>query len=380
VAVSVVHAARRLVEHRPSHRVVSLYLDLDPERFATPPARASQIRSLVDEASRAVERGTALDHEEKLALREDLDRINSYLLSREPPFQGARALAVFCSQRDELFEVVQLTRPAEGGVVIERTPYVEPLIRAAQDRRWCVALVTRRTARILTGRSDRLEERHRIDDNVHGQHDQGGWSQANYERSYEKEADDHLRRVAEALARRWRTERFDRLALGGPIETVSRLENLLTDELRSRLSDRRVDVEVGTATEDQIRQAIATLVDEDERRRERAALDRLAAGIGTGGRATGGPEGTLEALNERRVETLLLETGFDARGARCPSCGLLSLETHGPCPADGTEMEEVEHLREAAVEAALAQDAAIIVVSRYRDLGPFQGIGALLRF
>jgi hypothetical protein len=292
-----------------------LYLDLDPERFATPPARASQIRSLVDEASRTVERDASLDHEEKAALREDLERIGSYLLSREPPFRGARALAVFCSLRDDLFEVVQLTRPAEGSVVIERTPYVEPLIRAAQDRRWCAALVTRRTARILTGPSDRLEERERIDDDVRGQHDQGGWSQAHYERSYEKEADDHLRRVAELLTRRWRTERYDRLALGGPIEIVCRLENLLHDELRSRLTDRRVDVDVSSATEDQIRKAITTLVDEDERRRERAALDRLAAGIGSGGRATGGPEGTLEALNERRVETLLLETGFDGRGA-----------------------------------------------------------------
>jgi len=32
--------AKRLIEHATGHRVISLYLDLDPERFATPPARA----------------------------------------------------------------------------------------------------------------------------------------------------------------------------------------------------------------------------------------------------------------------------------------------------------------------------------------------------
>jgi peptide chain release factor subunit 1 len=378
--VSIVSAARRLVEQRPAHRVVSVYLDLDPERFATAPARASQIGSLVDEASRAVERDSTLDHEERIALRDDLERIHSYLLSREPPFKGARALAVFCSLRDDLFEVVQLTRPADGIVVIERTPYIEPLIRAAQDRRWCVALVSRRDGRILTGPTDRLEERERITDNVHGQQDQGGWSQANYERSYEKDADDHLRRVAHVLARRWRHERFDRLALGGPVEIVSRFESMLNEELRSRLAERRVDVDVSTATDDQVRDAVASLVDEDERRRERAALDRMAAGIASGGRAVGGPEATVEALNERRVEKLLIETGFDRRAGRCPSCGMLSLHTHGPCPADGTELEEIEHLREAVVEAALVQDAEVVVVSRYPDLGPFQGIGAVLRF
>jgi peptide subunit release factor 1 (eRF1) len=107
---------------------------------------------------------------------------------------------------------------------------------------------------------------------------------------------------------------------------------------------------------------------------------RLAAGIGSGGRGTGGPRDTIEALNERRVATLLLEPAFDGHAMRCPRCGLLSLDGPGGCPADGTEMEEVDHLREAAVEVALAQDADVMNVRYYPDLGPFQGIGALLRF
>ena len=78
---------------------------------------------------------------------------------------------------------------------------------------------------------------------------------------------------------------------------------------------------------------------EDEKQLEREALDRLAAGVGTGGRGVGGPEATLEALNERRVQTLLLEPGFDRRGARCPSDGLLMLESDGRCPADGGPVE-----------------------------------------
>ena len=125
---------------------------------------------------------------------------------------------------------------------------------------------------------------------------------------------------------------------------------------------------------------MAKLVVEDEKRSEREALDRLADGIGSGGRAVGGPEETLAALNERRVQTLLLEPGFDRRGFRCGSCGLLMLEADGRCPADGGELEEVDDLREAAIEAALAQDAEVTIVHHYPDLGPLQGIGALLRY
>lgn len=378
--MSVVDAARRLIEQRPGSPVISLYLDLDPGRFATAPARSSQIRSLIDEGERELEHHGALSHDDRKQLREDLRRLDEYLHSRQPPYQGARGLAVFCSGSDDLFEVVPLARATEGKIVIARKPYVEPLIRSVDEHRWCVALVSRRSARLFVGPADRISELRRVEDDTHGQHDQGGLSQARYERSVEKEADDHLRRVAELIYRRWKYERFERLALGGPIEVVPRLEGMLHDELSSRLISGRVEADVEAANEDQVRELLAPLVEEDERRRERAALDQLAAGVGAGARGAGGPGDVVTALNERRVGRLLLEEGFDGHGSRCPSCGLLSLETSGSCPADGTELEEVEHLREAVVELALEQGAEVMIVKRYPDLGPFQGIGAALRF
>jgi peptide chain release factor subunit 1 len=376
----VAQTAKRLVERRPGHPVISVYLDLDPERFATAAARGTQIRSLIDEAARDVDRAEGLGHADRTALREDLQRIDAFLSSREPPFRGARALAVFCSGRDGLFETVQLHGAAPARVVIEPTPYIEPLVAAMREPHWCVVLVSRRSARLLSGPVSDLRERRRIDDDTHGQHDQGGWSQANYERSIEKDTDDHLRRAADLVRRVWRAERFDRLAIGGPPEIVPRFEAFLGDEVRTRVAPGRVEVDAGGATEEQVRVGMAKLAEDDDRRIERAALDRLAAGIGSDGRATGGPDDTIEALNERRVATLLLEPAFEGHAMRCSSCGLLSLGGDRRCPADGTEMEEVDHLREAVVEAALAQDADVMIVRYYPDLGPFQGIGALLRF
>ncbi|MBV8998745.1 MAG: hypothetical protein JO304_06780, partial [Solirubrobacterales bacterium] len=179
-------SARRLIEHRTGHPIISLYLDLDPERFATAPARAAQVRSLIDQASRQLD-GAAdgLSHEDRVTLRADLQRIEAYLNSREPPFKGAGALGVFCSGRDEVFEVVQLPRPYPGRVVIGSSPFVEPLVATLQERRWIVALVSRRLGRVLGGPVDRLQEHGNFYDYVHGQHDQGGWSQARYERSIE---------------------------------------------------------------------------------------------------------------------------------------------------------------------------------------------------
>lgn len=372
--------ARRLIGYRPGHPVISLYMDLDPERFATPPARASQIRSLVDRARRDLDAQDGLSHDDRISLRQDIDRIEEFLGSSEAPFKGSRALAVFCSRKVGLFEVLQLSRPTEARVTIGPAPFVEPLVAALEAQRWLVALVNRREGRVLEGPADGLREEARLDQFIHGQHDQGGWSQPNYERSIEKDTEDHLRRVAEAVNRLWRTERFHRLAIGGPSEIVPRFEAHLAGDVRPNLIAERVAVDLSSAGEEQIRRAVAKLVAEDEKRTERDALDRLEAGIGSGGRGAGGPHDTVMALNERRVEILMLEPGKDMRGFRCPSCGLLALESDGHCPADGSEMEEFDQLTEAVVEAALAQGGEVMVVHHYPDLGPLQGIGALLRF
>ena len=89
---------RRLAELRLDRPVVlSLYLDLDPTEFATPPARATAVRSLLDEAERRVRERHALPHDDRMALEGALERTRVFL-ERELPTEGAHAVAVFASQ------------------------------------------------------------------------------------------------------------------------------------------------------------------------------------------------------------------------------------------------------------------------------------------
>ena len=93
-----IREARQLVAYRGHEPVLSLYLDLDPELFATPTARSSQIRSLLDTAAKEIESDNHdLNHEQRIGLRADLQRINAFLSSPEAPFKGARGVALFSS-------------------------------------------------------------------------------------------------------------------------------------------------------------------------------------------------------------------------------------------------------------------------------------------
>src|SRR5919198_653749 len=287
---------RKLAEFRLDRPLVlSLYLDLDPTEFATPPARATAARSLLDEADRRVRERDGLSHQDKVDLRASLDRARTFL-ERELAAEGSRAVAVFSAESAGLFETVKLPRPVRNRVAIGRSPLVGPLAALERREAWCVALVNRQEGRVFRGSPDGLRELGSVHDDVHGRHDQGGWSQARYQRSVEKEASDHLRHAADVLFRHFQRRPFEHLLLGGPGAAIADFESKLHHYLAERVAG-RVDVDVEHSTPDQVLEAARPCFEAIQRRREEEVLGRLDAGT----RAVAGLEQVLAALNERRV-------------------------------------------------------------------------------
>ncbi len=368
---------RRLAELRLDKPVVlSLYLNLDPSEFATPPARATAIRSLLDEAERRVrERHEELEHDDQMALERSRERARGFL-EDELPTAGTHAVAVFACEQADLFETVKLPRAVSSRVAVARSPLVGPLARLERRERWCVALVSRRDARIFRGSPDGLREIEQIHDEVFGQHDQGGLSQARYQRGIEKEKDDHLKHTAEVLLRHFKRRPFQRLVLGGPREVTADFESKLHGYLAERLAG-RVSVDVENSSPEDVLAAVQPCFDELEERREREALERVEQGA----RAVAGLEETLRALNERRVEVLLLDQSFSTPGTLCPECGWLGPDGIEACPADGTPLVHCDELADAAIELAIQQSAELLPVShRESALEERGGIAALTRF
>jgi peptide chain release factor subunit 1 len=365
---------RSLAELRLDRPVVlSLYLNLDPSQFATPPARKTAVRSLVDEAERRLREGNGLSHDDKKALQASLERATSFL-ENDLPSDGAHGIALFASEAIELFEALKLPRSVPNRVAIGHSPLVGPLARLARRERWCVALVNRRDARILRGSPDGLREVQQIHDDVSGQHDQGGWSQARFQRGIEKEKDDHLRDTGDALMRHFKRQPFEKLIVGGPREVVTDFEQKLHHYVRERLAG-RIEVDVERTSADQVLDAARPLIEELEHGREREALEKL------GERGACGLENVLPPLNERRVELLILDEQFGGvTGVQCLLCGWLGLEGD-TCPADGSPLVELEELTEAMIELAVQQSADLLAVHHERTaLEGHGGAAALLRF
>jgi peptide chain release factor subunit 1 len=372
---------RELAVLRPEGaRVLSIFLNLDPTEFAAPPARATEIRSAIDSAHRSVREDEGLAHDARKALLADIERADEFLSELTP--KGAHGLVIYACGPADLFEVIRLPRPVETRGVVDDSPFIEPLAELVGLGSWLVLLVNRQTGRMLLGDRESLREVEVVVDAVHGQHRQGGWSQARYQRSVDEDVQDHLRNVAEAAFAHFKRAPFDHVLLGGPSDTLSDFQSKLHAYLQERVAG-RIDVDVENSTPDEVRNAAAPKIAEFERGREREALDRLQEGVSKGGRGAAGLDAVLAALNERRVETVLIAQGFTAGGCTCPQCGWVGPLDGGACPADGTALDCRDDVIESAFERALSQNAAVLVVrdeDHALELQSHGDIGAVLRF
>ena len=366
--------------HPDGAKVLSVFLNLDPSEFAAPPARATEISSVIDDAARRIREADDLSHDERKGLEADVKRADSFLRELSP--KGAHGLALFACGGDDLFEAIRLPRPIETRAVVGDSPFVEPLIDMATPGSWMVVLVNRQIGRMLRGGRNELRELAVIVDDVHGQHSQGGWSQARYQRSVDEDVQDHLRHVAEAIWRSFKRRPFDHLLLAGPAETLVDFESKLHPYVSERLAG-RFDIDVENTSPEQVRDAASPRMEELDRTREREALDRVQEGVAKGNRGAAGLDDVLTALNERRVETLLLGQGFSAAGCSCPQCNSVFSQDGGACPADGTELDCRDDVTESAVHLALEQSAAVLRVGdedHLNELRSHGSIAAVLRF
>jgi peptide chain release factor subunit 1 len=275
--------------------------------------------------------------------------------------------------------VIKLPRAVANAVVIDESPCIEPLVEVQAQARYGVVLVNRQTARIFRGSRHRLDEVAQVKDEVHRRHDQGGLSQARYQRSVDKEAYDHLKRTGEELLRLHERRPFEALFVAAPEAVYADFCERLHPYLSERVAG-RIEVDVEHTGVDDVQQAAEPTITDYERGHEEDALARLEAGMGTNGRAAAGLEDTLAALNEQRVEILLLQENFDAAGVCCPQCGWLGPSGVDACPADGTETASRGDITDLAVQRAIRQSAQVVRVGEHDRLEELGAIAAVLRF
>jgi peptide chain release factor subunit 1 len=355
---------------------ISVYLDLDPSVSPTPAAIDSRINATLDEVEKWTGR-RELTHNQKRGLDSDLQRLRGFFdsdFSRE----GAHGFAVFSAGMDGFWRPLPLSDRVPDVAKVAHTFYLAPLVPLiGRGEGVLVAVVGRERGDLYRLRDGRLEELQEQFDEQPGRHDQGGWSQARYQRHIEKLVQDHLRDIAQLLDRQVRREREPALVVVSTEETRPELEEALSKEARNAVIGwTAAEAHAGPA---ELLQAVKPLLERRRGEQDEALAERWREEAGRNGRAASGWAQTLEAASDGRVELLLFQEGADRHAWQCPECGRLAAEP-GACPLDGTELEESANGLDLAVHQTLAHGGTVRALRERRDLDPVEGIGALLRY
>jgi peptide chain release factor subunit 1 len=357
---------------------ISLYLGLDPSVTPTPGDAATRLRSLLDEAAKGDGANRReLTHDQRLGLKADFERIRSFY---EDEFErdGAQGLAVFSSGLDNIWRTLPLTEAVPDHVNVGSTLYLAPLVPlVGRGEGALVVVVGRERGHFYRLRGGRLEDLADHTEEQQGRHDQGGWSQARYQRHIETKVREHLHEVAEALDRIVRQLRAVQVIVISSEEIRAELEEVLSHDAAAAVIG-WTSAEAHAAPPELLKVAVPVL-DRYRAEKETEVVARWEEEAGRNGRAAAGWEATLEAASDARVELLLFQDGVDHEAFRCPRCGRVAV-SGGTCPLDGTSMELSANGLDLAVHQTLVHGGRVWAVRDREGLGPVEGIGALLRY
>jgi peptide chain release factor subunit 1 len=350
--------------------VTSLYLDVDGARHV----RRQDLLHELDLLLRIVRR----DHAGNPSVCRDLKRIEDHVrggIDRS----HVRGLALFSCAAHDFWRVVELPVAVRSQVVVNHTPAIRQLEAVVDEyERFGVLLADKQRARMFVYELGELADSSELFDQLPRQEDDGRAIRKDGVRDHVAAlAHAHLRNAADVAFKVFQDGRFDRLVIGAPDEIANELESLLHPYLRERLVARckvRVDASV-----EEIRQVALEVEADVEREGEADAVRRLRDAVGSDNRGVIGLDATLRALVERRVDVLLVSTGFAAPGWRCGGCGWIG-RVGRKCPVCSADMHEVADVVEEAIEDALAQSCEVEVCVGNADLDVMGQIGALLRY
>jgi peptide chain release factor subunit 1 len=350
--------------------VSSLFLDIDGRRFP----RREDYMVRADALCTQLKEQAAGEKGAKRSVKGDVDRFTEFLNGLDRG--NNRGVALFSSSEGGMWEEVLVPRSLPDRAVIADHPYVLPLEAMVETyESFCTVIVDREKARLFLARMGRIDEATDVFDEVPGQHDQGGWSQARFQRHIEEHVGRHLKNVGDVLLRYYKRRNFDHLILAGPEEIVPAFEEGLHDYLKRRVIA-RTTLPMHIKADDVLQKSLQ-VEEELEGERERQTVERLEAEAAAERLGVIGVGHTLKALNEGRVDTLVVPFGRSEKGFKCPRCDWLAV-TGKTCPRCGAEFQEVPDVIESAVEAALRQSSRVQTLDRH-PTGK-EEVGALLRY
>lgn len=342
---------RRLARAAPTDALIlSVYIDIRPAAHGERPAERPEL-SAVRHRLRAIQVSLRPHTAVRESLDADLARIERYFEAED--LAGADGLALFACSRIGLWEEVRSHVPFDTQVAAGPAADLFQLARLLDDSvSSVVAVVDTNTCRLFVSRRGGLEEREGPDEppDEHRRHDQGGWSQARYQRHIDTQDRRFAREAAAAIERLVESEKAQHVILAGDERSVPILEDELSEAVRARV-DHVIHLPMRSSA-DEVRSEVVPILAAIEEAEARDLADVAIAEWLAGDLGVVGVDATLAALEWGQVHQLVIDESA-------------SLD---------------EDVRAELIRRASRTDASVEIVRGHPGLAQHDGVAATLRF
>lgn len=361
----------------------------DPGRVPPPTPKRSQERAARHETSAPKRPGWQViqrDLEAMLATHEprgetlealtaDVARITAFVENDVDP--SARGLFVVASDRLGVFETIVLDVPMPSTLVVESIPALRPLVHAAEDYPSYVAVnADQQEANIWTIARQTWSENIQVESNLYPRHQaSGGLNQQRYQRRADERVEAFAKTISDQLTRLFLESAAppDYLILSTEEPMSSAISGQLHQEVSARLLG-ALTLPVSASAQD-IAVAAAPMVEAEERRQERDAVQQVHDGVGSQTLGIAGAVDTLRALAAGQVRTLVMNDDFASQGwadYTFPLFGIGPVPGEHPAGGDAANLV-VTKLEDEAVRLALINGGNVELIKTSEPMNDGEG-------
>ncbi len=358
---------RELLDFTTTNPVLSIYLNTDPSE-GNADTHKLRLRSMLKDIN----------------LTKDVSAIERFF-DHEYNWSG-RGAAIFSCSQSGFFRVYPLAVPVRNLIHISDRPSVKPLATLLDNYGgYGVVLVDKQGARLFFFHMGELREQEGVlGETVKRTKHGGGGSavpgrrgESAASRAAEEIVDRNMKDLIDFALHFFETNHVRRILVGGTDENVKLFCSLLPKSWQSLVMG-SFPMSM-TATHSEVRNRALEIGTQTDIERENRLVERLVTQAAKNSGAVIGLEDTLKAINEGRVQTLVIKEGFRKNAFRCKSTGWLTTNPKETCAGD-EDAEKVYDVIDLAVNQVMRAGGEVEVIMTPTAMDKASNIGAILRY
>jgi len=311
-------------------------------------------------------------------VEQDIDIITKYLNDKISVEE--KSLMIISSSNSNIFEIIKFNSKVDNNLVIQDAVYLRPLLEAkSAQRKYGIVLIDQGKAKIFERNFNSVNELFSVENILSNDRNNSGFEgrdERKNERKHEENLHRHYKNVSQSLLEIDKKKKFNWIVLGGKNQIFNDFQKYIDDSQKEKI---KTDIVIEPSAK--INEVMEIIQKTEPKMRnlfEKNLLDKLNDEFYNDQKGVLGIKQVEEALEEGKVDTLIIKEDFHQKGRICKKCGYSTEDEVNICPRCDNKMERTVDISDDLVHSALKINADIEYVAI--DMGKYDPIAAILRY